>query len=91
MEKLPTCKLCFKRKVKQQEWKSEDEKRVCFTCKMFVDTCQQMAQVLNDISFQRGIKRQVRIILEDCKLSKSEVKFLNIIEGKNKMVKIVNN
>ena len=91
MKKLPTCKMCFKRKVKQQEWKTDNEKEICFTCTMFVDVCQKMAELLNDQSFERGIKRQVRIILEDRKLSKPEVRLLEAMHGKNKMVKIIHN
>lgn len=61
MKKLPVCKICEKRKVKQQEWKTEEEKDVCFTCKVFFDFCEQLVNTLQVSADEKAIGRAIYI------------------------------
>lgn len=59
MKKLPICKICKERKVKQEEWKKPEEKELCFTCHTFKKYCELTMDALQIVANQKGINRQV--------------------------------
>lgn len=72
MKKLPICKICKQRKVKQQEWKIEEEKEICLTCKTFKDFCNQFLEVLQSWADEKGIQRRVDIVLTEDERTKED-------------------
>lgn len=80
MKKLPTCKLCKKRKVPQDEWKTPEEKEFCFTCHTFKKYCELTMEALELLSTTKNVQRRVVMILTDTKLS-PEQRLLETIQG----------
>lgn len=69
MTKLPICRLCLKRKVPQDEWKTPEEKEFCFTCYTFKKTCDLTIESLQLLAHTKNINRRVVMILTNFKLN----------------------
>ena len=86
MKKLPICKICKKRKIhKQQEWKIEEEKTVCFTCNTFKNFCHQLGHSLQLEANNREINREVYIILKEETRGDIEIMIENMGGGEKKV------
>ena len=64
-QKLPTCILCKKRKVPQDEWKTSSEKEMCFTCHTFKMYCEQTMEALQLLADSKNINRRMLFVARD--------------------------
>lgn len=79
MNKLPVCLLCKKRKVKQQEWKTEEEKMYCLTCDVFRRFCEQLANILQLRADEGKMGRRIYIKLGNELRSREEKMFDDLV------------
>jgi hypothetical protein len=80
MNKLPRCKICGRIIRKQQEWKSDEEKELCLTCKSFLNYCNDMANALELLAKSKGINRCIKIGILKYIEKTPEQKFINAIK-----------
>ncbi len=82
MKKLPICKICKKRKVKQDEWKTPEEKITCFTCHTFKKYCELTMEALQIVANNKGINRQVAMSLIEFEMTPEQRLLESILAGK---------
>ena len=65
MIKLPICEICKVRKIKQQEWKTEEEKKRCMTCHTAVKFLIDTLEVLQSEFDRRDVRRRICCVLDN--------------------------
>lgn len=63
--KTKICKICKKRRIKQQEWKTKDEKEICFTCMSFINSTNAIIKSIKDFAFQKEIPIKIEVKYEN--------------------------
>ncbi|MEO0289600.1 MAG: hypothetical protein ABIN00_08200 [candidate division WOR-3 bacterium] len=64
------CKICQKRYVYQQEWKTEEEKQVCLTCGVFLKKIKEISMVieaLKEVAKKKGLDIEYKLRLVSLK------------------------
>ena len=75
-EKEVKCEFCKKRIVKQQDWKTDIEKKYCLTCRSFIEYLINLEKALRNEMEALGIEKDLRI---EIRKRTSEEKLLRAI------------
>ena len=55
------CSFCHKRRVRQQEWKTDAEKEMCLTCECFMKQLNLLAEIMTkELNGKVGVSGQIQ-------------------------------
>lgn len=63
------CKICEKRRVTQDDWKTEEEKEICFTCYRTWYAICSIIDVMNAKAMESKMNVQFEIVMRKLKVN----------------------
>lgn len=61
---MKKCEFCDKRTVKQQEWKTEEEKKYCLSCYCFLQWFKMVEGQIELALHEKNIDKKMKITFE---------------------------